>query len=96
MDEGMYLEQFIALLAVVAIMMSMLVGMSFGMSRKHIPWFFGLAFGILAGIMFRGHWAAGTFVLIFGMGSVAILVGIDRKIERDKAKKQADGTEPKP
>ena len=86
----------IAMLAVVTIMVTMIVGLAFGMSRKRVPWFFAGAFAILAVIMFREHWAAGAFTAIIGVGGVAAVIGIDRSIERDKAAKKAVAAEPKP
>ena len=96
MNEPIDTPTIIAVLGVTAIMASMVVGLAFGMDKKQVPVFFGLAFAVLTGIMFREHWAAGTFVAIVGVAGVTALIGVERAYRRDKAKKKADGTEPTP
>ena len=90
MNEPLDTVAVIAVLVVAAIIVSMAVGLIYGMPKKYVPYFFAASFAIMAGVGFAVHWAFGAFVVIIGTGGVAAIVGVDRLAQRVKAASEED------
>lgn len=80
----------VLMLSAFSVLMAMGVLMTRGMPVRHVRWFFLAAFALLAVVVFRESWAAGTFVVVAGGGLVAMLDGVLRRAEREKAKKESE------